>query len=162
MRFLSGEACNGKPRNAAKAQIFLYFTRVFWYNTGMKQQAATVEELLAANTTLQAENEQLRQQVQWLTEQMRLGRHKRFGASSEQSDGQVCMFNEAEQTVNLRAPESTISEVKAHYRKKTRLTTDKLPEDLPKSSFMSCLRKNAVALRAGMTCTKWARTAGKN
>lgn len=97
----------------------------------MEQQAATVEELLAANTTLQEENEQLRQQVQWLTAQMRLSRHKRFGASSEQSDGQVCMFNEAEQTANLKAPEPTISEVKAHYRKKTRLTTDKLPEDLP-------------------------------
>ena len=33
-----------------------------------------------------------------------------------------------------RRPDHTepeITEVKAHYRKKTRLTTDKLPEDLP-------------------------------
>ena len=34
-------------------------------------------------------------------------------------------------TANLTAPEPELSEVKTHYRKKTRLTTDKLPEELP-------------------------------
>ena len=42
------------------------------------------------------------------------------------------LFNEAEAAADLTAPEPSLSEVKAHYRKKrTRLTTDKLPEDLP-------------------------------
>jgi len=65
-------------------------------------------------------------------EQFRLAKHKQFGASSEQPDmNQLSLFNEAEQTAALTAPEPEIAEVKAHYRKKTRLTTDKRPEDLP-------------------------------
>lgn len=41
-------------------------------------------------------------------------------------------FNEAEASADLSAPEPSLTEVKTHYRKsKTRLTTDKLPEDLP-------------------------------
>ena len=131
MRFLRGELCKKEQKKHRKNVVFLYFARVSWYNIGMKQQATTVPELLAANEVLQTENEQLRQQVQWLTAQMRLGMHKRFGASSEQSEGQMSLFNEAEQTANPKAPEPKITEVKAHYRKKTRLTTDKLPEDLP-------------------------------
>lgn len=98
----------------------------------MEKQENTTENLLKINEELQAENEQLRHQVQWLTEQFRLAKHKQFGASSEQTDNrQLCLFNEAEQTADLTAPEPEITEVKAHYRKKTRLTTDKLPEDLP-------------------------------
>ena len=44
---------------------------------------------------------------------------------------QLSLFNEAEAAADLTAPEPEITEVKAHYRKRTRLTTDKLPEDLP-------------------------------
>ena len=53
-------------------------------------------------------------------EQFRLAKHKQFGASSEQTDlNQLYLFNEAEQTAALTAPEPEISEVKAHYRKKS-------------------------------------------
>jgi transposase len=98
----------------------------------MKKQENTTENLLKINEELEAENEQLRHQVQWLTEQFRLAKHKQFGASSEQTDNrQLCLFNEAEQTADLTVPESEITEVKAHCRRKTRLTTDKLPENLP-------------------------------
>ena len=101
----------------------------------MEKQEKTIEIPLSVyqNFLKQAERiAELKQQVEWLTEQFRLARHKQFGASSEQTDdGQLCLFNEAEQTADLTAPEPEITGVKAHYRKKTRLTTDKLPEDLP-------------------------------
>ncbi|WP_027621424.1 hypothetical protein [Acetivibrio clariflavus] len=45
---------------------------------------------------------------------------------------QINLFNnEEEETHNLAITEQERIEVKAHYRKRTRLTTDKLPEDLP-------------------------------
>ena len=98
----------------------------------MKTQEITVEKLIKTNEELTAENERLRQQVQWLMEQFRLLKHKQFGTSSEQTDlDQLRLFNEAEQVSSLASPEPEITEVKAHYLKKTRLTTDKLPEDLP-------------------------------
>ncbi len=110
----------------------LVFMRVFWYNLLMETQEISVENLIKTNEELTAENERLRHQVQWLMEQFRLANHKQFGASSEQTDlNQLYLFNEAEQAADLTAPEPGITEVKAHYRKKTRLTTDKLPEDLP-------------------------------
>ena len=75
---------------------------------------------------------ELEQQVQWLMSQFRLAKHKQFGTSSEQTDSsQMSIFNEAESNANLIAPEPELTEVKTHYRKKTRLTTDKLPKDLP-------------------------------
>ena len=98
----------------------------------METQETSIENLLRTNEALKAENERLRDQVQWLMEQFRLAKHKQFGASSEQTNlDQLYLFNEAEQSADLTAPEPEITEVKAHYRKKTRLTTDKLPEDLP-------------------------------
>jgi transposase len=98
----------------------------------MGTQEISIENLLKINEALKAENEQLREQVQWLMEQFRLAKHKQFGASSEQTHlNQLYLFNEAEQSANLTAPEPEITEVRAHYRKKTRLITDKLPEDLP-------------------------------
>ena len=110
----------------------LVFMRVFWYNFLMKTQEISVENLIKTNKELTAENERLRQQIQWLMEQFRLAKHKQFGASSEQTDlNQLNLFNEVEQSAELIAPEPQISEIKAHYRKKTRLTTDRLPEDLP-------------------------------
>ena len=58
---------------------------------------------------------ELDNQVQWLMEQFRLAKHKQFGASSERTDlNQLYLFNEAEQTAVLTAPEPEITEVKAH------------------------------------------------
>lgn len=116
---------------------FLGFMRVSWYNRLMETQEKMVEiPLKRYEDFLKQADEiaELKQQVQWLMEQFRLARHRQFGASSEQTDSeQLCMFmfNEVEQNANLRAPEPEITEVKTHYHKKTRLTTDKLPEDLP-------------------------------
>lgn len=75
---------------------------------------------------------ELEQQIQWLMSQIRLAKHKQFGTSSEQTNvEQMNLFNEAEVTANPAEPEPSLSKVRAHYRKRTRLTTDKLPEDLP-------------------------------
>jgi transposase len=76
---------------------------------------------------------ELEQQVQWFMEQARLVRHKQYGTSSEQTNTeQMTIFNEAESNADLIVPEPELTEVKTHYRKKrTRLTTDKLPEGLP-------------------------------
>jgi transposase len=112
--------------------VFLDNTRFFLYNQSMGNQETTVEELLVLIEEKDRQVTKLENQVQWLMEQLRLAKHKQFGASSEQTDmNQLYLFNEAEQTAVLTAPEPEITEVKAHYRKKTRLTTDKLPEDLP-------------------------------
>jgi transposase len=76
--------------------------------------------------------EELEQQMQWLMSQVRLAKQKQFGTSSEQADSnQLSIFNEVEATADLTAPEPVLDKVKAHYRKRTRLTTDKLPKDLP-------------------------------
>ena len=98
----------------------------------METQETLIENLLKTNEALKTENDQLREQVQWLMEQFRLAKHKQFGAKSEQTHlDQLYLFNEAEQSADLTVPEPEITEVRAHYRKKTRLITDKLPEDLP-------------------------------
>ena len=114
--------------------------RFLWYNLCMEKQEISALNLLAIIDNLKNENEQLRQQNQWLMEQFRLAKHQRFGASSEQTvvngGEQTSLFNEAEQGADLAIPEPEITEVKAYRRKRTRLTTDKLPKDLPVETLL--------------------------
>ena len=111
----------------------------------MEKQEKTIEIPLHVYEDFLKQVEQiaeLKRQVEWLTEQFGLARHRQFGASSEQTDdGRLCLFNEAEQTADLTAPEPEITEVKAHYRRKNRLTTDKLQEDLPVENVVHELPK---------------------
>ena len=80
----------------------------------------------------------LQQEVNWLTEQIRLARKQRFGASSEKSqheDGSVqlsYLFNEPECMAMESHPEPDTEEVavKAHARKVRRHTQENLPEDI--------------------------------
>ncbi|MGI6491367.1 MAG: IS66 family transposase [Pelotomaculum sp.] len=98
----------------------------------MKTQTDSAEKLLEVIEEKDRRIAELEQQLQWFMSQIRLAKHKQFGASSEKTDGpQVSLFNEAESNADMTIPEPRITEVKAHYRKRTRLTTDKLPEDLP-------------------------------
>jgi transposase len=98
----------------------------------MEMQYERTENPNKTIENLRAENARLKQQVEWLMEQFRLLKKKQFGASSEQTNpGQMNFFNEAEATADTSQPEPDLTEVKTHYRKRTRLTTDKLPEDLP-------------------------------
>ncbi len=112
--------------------------RVTWYNSPMEKQGISVEKLLEIIEGKDRMIAQLEEQVQWLISQMRLAKNKQFGSSSEKTNPdqtddniQLSIFNEAEASANLIAPEPEITEVKTHYRKRTRLTTDKLPKDLP-------------------------------
>jgi len=75
---------------------------------------------------------QLEALVKFYEEQFRLAQHRKFGASSEKSAyDQPSLFNEAEATADETVPEPELVEIQKHYRKRTRLITDKLPEDLP-------------------------------
>ena len=106
--------------------------RVLWYYCHMEAQEISAEKLLSIIEEKNRRIAELEQQVQWFIAQIRLAKHKQFGASSEQTNvEQISLFNEAEVTADLVVPEPSLTEVKAHYRKRTRLTTDKLPEDLP-------------------------------
>ena len=82
---------------------------------------------------LKAENEELRQQVQYLLEQLKLAKHRQFGSSSEQtSPDQISLFNEAEAEADPAAPEPEIETIKAYVRRKAgQVGLDRLPEDLP-------------------------------
>jgi len=98
----------------------------------MQKQEISTEKFLGIIEDKDRRIAELEQQIQWLMSQIRLAKHKQFGVSSEQTDpAQLSIFNEAEANYTAIAPEPELSEVKAHYRKRTRLTTDKLPEDLP-------------------------------
>lgn len=84
---------------------------------------------------LQAENKQLRQQNQWLLEQLKLARHHKFGASSEKSRSegieQLNLFNEAEAALDHPVPEAETKEIKTYRRRKAgHVGTARLPEDL--------------------------------
>lgn len=78
----------------------------------------------------------LQQEIQWLTEQIRLARKQRFGSSSEKSKtDDSCeqlsyLFNEAESMADEKQPEPSDIVVKAHARKARRSTQEKLPEDI--------------------------------
>jgi len=98
----------------------------------METQRISVEKLLDIIEEKDRKIAELEQQLQWLMSQIRLAKHKQFGVSSERiGDAQLSIFNEAELCSDMTIPEPDFTEVKAHYRKRTRLTTDKLPPDLP-------------------------------
>ena len=88
--------------------------------------------LESENASLKADVAHLTQQVQYLLEQVRLGKHRQFGASTERSEyDQVNLFNEAEVFAQPIAAESELCEVEKHYRQKRRELPNRLPEDLP-------------------------------
>ena len=96
-----------------------------------KQSSTTLLE--QENAALKAQNEQLQQQVNYLLEQVRLAKHRQFGASSEKSeyDGQLNLFNEAEVMATAQIAEPELTEVEKHFRKKAKERADHFPDDLP-------------------------------
>ena len=83
---------------------------------------------------LKARVSELETLVKYYEEQFRISKHRQYGASSEKSEydfAQLSVFNEAELFADANVPEPELVEVEKHYRKRTRLTTDKLPESLP-------------------------------
>ncbi len=83
---------------------------------------------------LKARVSELEHLVKYYEEQFRISKHRQYGASSEKSEydfAQFSVFNEAELFADANVPEPELVEVEKHYHKRTRLTTDKLPENLP-------------------------------
>jgi len=85
--------------------------------------------------SLKGENAELSQKVDWLMEQLRLLRKKRFGASSEQTkeqlDGQLSLlFNEVEAYAAPPQAKKT-TQVAAHTRKKSGSVKDVVPDNIP-------------------------------
>jgi len=100
----------------------------------MKNTIKTVTIPETEYNNLQADNNSMKQQIEFLMAQLKLSKHRQFGTSSEKSeyDGeQLNLFNEAEVTADKTVAESELVEIEKHYRKRKRLTSDKLPEDLP-------------------------------
>jgi Transposase and inactivated derivatives len=114
----------------------LEFSTFFWYNLGMEKRDFTAVSTAENNTemaVLKARVSELETLVKYYEEQFRISKHRQFGSSSEKSEydfTQLSIFNEAELLADVNVPEPELVEVEKHYRKRTRLTTDKLPEDL--------------------------------
>lgn len=104
----------------------------------------TIEELLERVQLLEKKNAELeaklekektesQAKINWLKEQLRLHRLKRFGASSERTlPGQLelTLFNEVENEANLELPEPTVETITYRRRKKRgqrQLMLDNLP-----------------------------------
>ena len=101
----------------------------------MKNAIETVTIPKAEYDNLKSGYAELAAKVEWLMEQFRLARHRRFGASSEKSAGsdndQMNLFNESEIASDVLVPEPALIEVETHYRKRRNMVNDELPEDLP-------------------------------
>jgi len=98
----------------------------------MKTDMQTAEEMREIIVKQDARIIELEALVKFFEEHFRLHKHRQFGASSEKSEyDQLGLFNEAEATADVEAKEPELTEVAAHFRKRTRLVTDKLPDDLP-------------------------------
>jgi len=98
----------------------------------MKSDVKTVEKMQKRIEEQNARIAELEAMVKYFEELFRLSKHRQFGASSEKSEyDQLGLFNETEATADANVAEPELTEVEKHYRRRTRLVTDKLPDDLP-------------------------------
>jgi transposase len=100
----------------------------------MKSAKKTVTIDCGEYEKLNAELSRLQALVNWYEEQFKLSKHRQFGSSSEKSEydsAQLSIFNEAEILSDPSLVEPQLITVEKHYRKRTRLVTDKLPDELP-------------------------------
>ncbi|MEG1571779.1 MAG: transposase, partial [Clostridia bacterium] len=80
----------------------------------MKSIVKSPAEWQAIVTEKEREIAELRQRVEWLTEQFRLMQARQFGVSSEKtmpSPDQLSLFNEAEATADPTVPEPEIEQI---------------------------------------------------
>jgi len=98
----------------------------------MKTDMQTAEEMREIITKQDARITELEALVKYFEELFRLSKHRQFGSSSEKSEyDQLGLFNEAEVTADVNIPEPELNKVAKQYHKRTRLVTDKLPDDIP-------------------------------
>lgn len=98
-------------------------------------------------TQLEAENQRLQQQVSYLQKHL-------FGRKTEKTsvifDGQINLFDEAEQEAKKTASEPDLQTIKEHRRKKTVGQREKLLEDLPHEEKLYTLaQEQRICKRCG-------------
>ncbi|MCT4507216.1 MAG: IS66 family transposase [Tepidibacter sp.] len=87
-----------------------------------KNQTEYIKKLEETCKSQEAEITLLKNQIAWMMEQMKLSKHKQFGASSEKSEyDQLSFFNEAEKEVNKNLQEPTIEEIEVRYKRKKKV-----------------------------------------
>ena len=95
-------------------------TALFCYNLSMKTKERSPAEWRALLDKKEDEIAFLHRQIDWLTQQLRLARGQRFGASSEQTQAileQVSLFQEAESESCAKMPEPELEQVTYKRRK---------------------------------------------
>ena len=100
--------------------MILEITALLLYNYNMKQEWKDAAEWQALLTKKEAEIASLNRQVEWLTQQLRLTRGQKFGASSEQTQvlsEQFSLFNEAEELADPKAAEPDLEQITYKRRK---------------------------------------------
>ena len=95
-------------------------TALFCYNLSMKTKERSPAEWRALLDRKEDEIAFLHRQIDWLTQQLRVARGQRFGASSEQTQAileQVSLFQEAESESCAKMPEPELEQVTYKRRK---------------------------------------------
>lgn len=91
-----------------------------------------IEQLLKENEQLKLQLEESNGRLQWLEEQFKLLQQFRFGVKSEKLvDGQLNLFNDAEETSDETVIEPTYEEVNNYKRRKDKRSKEDLMKDLP-------------------------------
>ncbi|UNO48713.1 IS66 family transposase [Alicyclobacillus acidoterrestris] len=106
--------------------------RISKHEKSSASQTEQLESIQNENRLLKQEISDLKQQVSLLLEQLRLSKHKRFGATSERSDSeQLRLFNEVEVESEPAIEEPTTESVSVKPRKKQPGFRDELLKNLP-------------------------------
>ena len=130
-----------------------------------KNETGTAEMITISRAEYDALME-LKNQNEWLMEQLRLLKKKQFGSSSErtaeQLDGQLSLlFNEAEAYAAPPAPKK-VTQVAAHTRKQSGSVKDVVPENIPVEVIEHVFPKRSASVpSAGRRCRKSARRYGR-
>jgi transposase len=116
-------------------------TAINWQEKYRELEASTARKFAEIEASFASMIEELTDKIKKLEmlnhyyeEQLRLAKHRQFGASSEKNqynDPQPSLFNEAEVTADPVFPEPDLADVEKHYRKAKRRDNDRLPENLP-------------------------------
>jgi len=127
----------------------LDFSELLWYNNSMDNKndfGTSNTEMVtisrAEYESLQSENAELTQRIDWLMEQLRLVRKKKFGSSSEKAteetyEQMTLLFDEAEgyayaeEQKAEEAKEETTSVAGYERKKKSGSVRDVVPKDIP-------------------------------
>ena len=113
----------------------LDFPPLSWYNFYMNREVVSETSNAEMVTITRAEYEEMKSQINWLMEQLRVVKSKQFGSKSEKASEQVeeqlsLLFDEAEAWVTVEEKQAA-TKVKEHTRsRKSGNVRDILPENI--------------------------------